>query len=110
MEIQMDKWRLKAKLTIDIFLAAAFVFNIFTALILLFNTGGGGRGQSTGLVNLFDFSSRSSLRLIHDWTGLLIIALIIFHLMLNWRTIICYFKNLLSAAKVAKVEQTCKNI
>jgi len=110
MEIQMNKLRLKTKLTIDIFLAAAFLFNIVTALMLLFNTGGGGRGQSNVLVNLFDFSSRSSLRLIHNWTGLLIIALIIFHLILNWRVIICYFKNLLRSAKVAKVEQTCKNV
>jgi len=107
----MNKWRLKTKLTVDIFLAIAFVFNIITALMLLLNTGGGGRGQSATLVNLFDFSSRNSLRLIHDWTGLLIIALIIFHLMLNWRTILCYFKNLfISTVKVAKVEQTCKNV
>ena len=96
---------------IDILLAISFIFNVVTALILLFNTGGGGYGRSTGLANLFDFSSRSSLRLIHDWTGLLMIALIIFHLMLNWRTILCYFRNLFrSTAKVAKVEQTCKNI
>ncbi len=106
----MKRWKLKAKFTVDLFLAAAFIFNIITALILLFSTGGGGRGQSSGSINLFDFSSRNSLRLMHDWTGLLIIALIIFHLMLNWRTIICYFKNILrSAATVAKVEQTCKN-
>ena len=111
MKIQMNNWKLKTKFIVDILLAASFIFNVITALILLFNTGGGGSGRSTGLVNLFDFSSRNSLRLIHDWSGLLVIALIIFHLMLNWVTILCYFKNLLrSTAKVAKVRQTCKNI
>ncbi|MCE5330052.1 DUF4405 domain-containing protein [bacterium] len=107
----MNKLKLKTKFIIDIFLAAAFMFNVVTALILLFNTGGGGNRQSTWLVNLFDFSSLSSVRLIHDWSGLLMVALIVFHLMLNWRIILCYFKNLSrSTTKVAKVEQTCKNI
>ncbi|MCL4385915.1 MAG: DUF4405 domain-containing protein [Actinobacteria bacterium] len=111
MNINTNKWKLKTKFTIDIFLIITFIFNVITALMLLFNTGGGAYWRSSGIINLLNFSNRSSLRLIHDWTGLLIIALILFHLILNWRTIVCYFKNLLSsAAKVAKIEQTCKNI
>jgi len=110
MNINNNKLKIKTKFTIDIFLIISFVFNIITALMLLFSSGGGAHGRA-GSIGLLNFTSRSSLRLIHDWTGLLIIALVVFHLILNWKTIICYFKNLLNNnIKTAKLEQNCNNI
>jgi len=103
-----SKNKIKIKLVIDIFLIIAFFFNIFTALGLLFGFAGRGShlrgGRETAITNIFDFGSRSSFRLIHDWSGILIIVLILAHLIINWETLVCYFKNAINIAKVAKTQ------
>jgi len=114
----MRKLKIRTKITVDILMFTAFLFNIFTGLALLLglaSSGGGGQhlrgGRGTvGSISIFDLGSRSASSIIHDWSGIIIIILIIAHLILSWDTLVCYFKSAFRNARVAKIEQSCENV
>jgi hypothetical protein len=111
----MRKLKIRAKLTVDILMFVAFLFNIFTGLAFFLGlvSGGGGRHGGRGSVestSIFDLGGRSAFSIIHDWSGIIIIILIIVHLILSWDALVCYFKSAFRNAKVAKIEQCCENV
>ena len=85
--------KIKLKLIVDIFLAIAIIGSSVTGIMLLISPSGSGSRAGIG-DSLFDFTSRSSLRLFHDWISILLIVLIVFHLMLNWKIILGYIRNI----------------
>jgi hypothetical protein len=90
----------RLKFFVDILLFIAGLISMGTGLVLLFSPSGPGTHAGLGeAASILDFSHRSILRLYHDWSSLIIIALVVFHLALNWRTILCYFKNMFKIAR-----------
>lgn len=87
--------KIKLKLVIDIVLFLAGLISMVTGLMLLVLPSGPGTraGLAIDSTVILDLTSRAVLRLAHNWSSILIAALICFHLILNWRIIICYFKN-----------------
>jgi hypothetical protein len=109
------KIKTKAKIGVDITMAVAFLFNIFTGLAIFFGiiAGGGSQyrgGRGSGIQSIADLGTKSWYKLIHDWSGILIIILIAAHIILNWRTIMCYFRSIYKSGKIAKANQVCENI
>jgi len=68
---------------------------------------GGGRqyGGITGfnIENLSNLSARAWYRFVHDWSGILIVILILLHLILNWNTLWCYLRNMWRSSVVREV-------
>ena len=96
--------KIKLKVIVDIFLAIAMIGSSVTGAVLLLSPSGpGSRAGISG--SLFDFASRSSLKLFHNWTSILVIALIVFHLMLNWRIIVSYGRSIIRAQR----KRSCEN-
>jgi len=105
---------LKAKLGIDLAMITLFIFNVFTGLAIFFGLVAGPGRQYRGaggfnLANLSDLSTRAWYRVIHDWSGIIIVVLLLVHLILNWKTLMCYLKNTFKSAKIAKVPESCEN-
>jgi hypothetical protein len=92
--------KIKLKVIVDILLFMAGLVSIVTGLTLLILPSGPGAraGLASASSSLFDITTRGGLRLLHDWSSIIIIALIFFHLMLNWRIILCYVKNVFRPA------------
>ena len=92
--------KIRLKVVVDILLFLSGLISMATGLTLLILPSG--PGSRAGLVSassaLLDLTTRGGLRLLHDWSSILIIALIFFHLVLNWRMIICYARNAFRAA------------
>ena len=92
--------KIRLKIIVDILLLLSGLVSIGTGLALLILPSG--PGTQAGLrasSSVFDLFTRSGLKLFHDWSSILIIAFIVFHLTLNWRMMICYFKNAFKPAK-----------
>jgi hypothetical protein len=87
--------KIRLKLIVDILLFLAGLVCIITGITLLILPSGPGTkaGLAQASSSTLDITTRSGLRLWHDWSSIIIIALILFHLMLNWRTIVCYVRN-----------------
>ncbi|MBC8390198.1 MAG: DUF4405 domain-containing protein [Actinobacteria bacterium] len=84
--------KIKLKVIVDIFLMLAMIVSAVTGILLLL--GLSGPGTQAGISgSLFDFTSRSSLKLFHDWSSILLIILVVFHLMLNWNIIVRYIRS-----------------
>lgn len=94
------KTKIRLKIIVDIMLFLSGLISIVTglALLILPSGPGTGAGLAAGSSSIFDLSTRGGLIFLHDWSSMLLIALIFFHLMLNWRMIICYVKNALRPA------------
>lgn len=96
--------KIKLKVIVDIFLAIAMMGSSVTGIILLLIPSG--PGTQAGISgSLFDFASRSSLKLFHDWTSILLIVLIVFHLMLSWKVIIGYIRSIIRTQR----KRSCEN-
>ncbi|MDD5622561.1 MAG: DUF4405 domain-containing protein [Actinomycetota bacterium] len=112
----MKKLKLRTKLTVDILMFIAFLFNLTTGLAFFFGltSGGGGlqfRGGRGALESsIANFGSRNIFSAIHDWSGIIFIILIIIHVMLSRKTLVCYFKSAFRNAGVAKTKQSCENV
>jgi hypothetical protein len=89
------RMKIKIKIIVDILLFLSGLVSIVTGLFLLILPSGPGTraGLASASSLLLDVTTRSGLRLLHDWSSIIIISLIFFHLMLNWRIIICYVRN-----------------
>jgi len=92
--------KIKAKIIVDIILFLSGLSSIVSGLILLILPSGPGTGAglTTASSSIFDLTTRGGLIFLHDWSSILLVAFISFHLMLNWRIIICYIKNALRPA------------
>jgi len=96
--------KIKLKIIVDVFLILVMIGSSVTGIILLLSPSG--PGSMAGISgSLFDFASRSSLKLFHNWTSILVIVLIVFHLMLNWNIILCYIRNAFKAQR----KRSCEN-
>lgn len=92
--------KIKTKIIVDIMLFLSGFGSIVSGLILLILPSGPGTGAglATASSSIFDLTTRGGLRFLHDWSSILLVAFILFHLALNWRIIICYAKNVLKPA------------
>jgi len=101
------KIKIKLKILVDILLFLSGMMSAITGVVLFFMPSGPGTraGQTAG-PGIFDLTTRSSLRLLHDWSSILLIAMVVFHLLLNFSTIVCYLKLLFRAAK----KNGCENL
>ena len=86
--------KIRLKLVVDIMLFLAGLISIVTGItLLILPSGPGTRAGLAGTSSILDITARSGLRLWHNWSSLVIIALILLHLALNWRVLLCYMKN-----------------
>ena len=98
--------KIKLKIIVDILLLLAGLLSIITGTMLLLSPSGPGTHSGLKTVgSIFDLTRRSSLKLLHNWGSIILVSLVIFHLILNWTTIICYIKSVFRAAG----NQSCKN-
>jgi hypothetical protein len=88
----------KLKLIVDMLLFLAGLVSIISGATLLILPSGPGTKAGLASSSILDITTRSGLRLWHDWSSIIIIALILFHLILNWRIILCYIKNVFKPA------------
>ena len=110
----MRRLKIRLKLGTDILMLIAFLVNMFTGFVIFFGFVSGGGRQYAGaggvqVANLLDLSAKAWYRLLHDWSGIIFIALILVHLILNWNTLACYFRNMIRSAKIAKTQKSCEN-
>jgi hypothetical protein len=96
----------KTKIIVDILLFISGLLSAVTGIILLLSPSGPGthRGLRTA-ESIFDITSRSSLKILHDWGSIILILLVIIHIILNWSTITCYVKNMFRAVS----NRSCEN-
>ena len=86
--------KIRLKLIVDILLFLAGMVSIVTGItLLILPSGPGTRAGLAGTSSILDITTRSGLRLWHDWSSIIIIALILLHLALNWRILLCYMRN-----------------
>jgi cytochrome b subunit of formate dehydrogenase len=111
----MKKIKFKIKLGVDIAMIVVFLVNMFTGFAMFFGlVAGGGRmyGGAGGfnVLNITDLSAKAWCRFIHDWSGIIMVVLILFHLILNWNTLCCYLRNSFKKNKNKKEEISCEII
>ncbi len=89
------KIKIKTKIFVDILLLISGLLSTVTGIMLLLSPSGQGmhRGLNTEKL-IFEATGRGDLKLIHDWSSIMLIALVIIHLILNWSTILCYIKSI----------------
>ena len=92
--------KIRLKMIVDILLFLSGLVCMGTGLaLLILPSGPGTQAVLKASSSVFDLFTRSGLKLFHNWSSILIIAFILFHLMLNWRMILCYFKNAFKPVK-----------
>ena len=92
--------KIKFKVIVDILLFLSGLISIGTGLaLLILPSGPGTQASLKASSSVFDLFTRSGLKLFHDWSSILLVALILFHLILNWRMIFCYFRSAFKPAK-----------
>jgi len=78
---------------VDVLMALAFIITSISGLILFFFLPEGlGRGNSTDFLGLV----RHDWGLIHNWSGIVMVVLVLIHLVLHWKWIVCMTKNILN--------------
>jgi quinol-cytochrome oxidoreductase complex cytochrome b subunit len=83
----------KFNYSIDVLMALSFIITSISGLILFFFLPEGlGRGNSTDFLGIV----RRDWKLIHDWSGIALAVLVLIHLVLHWKWIVCMTKNLLT--------------
>jgi len=89
------KIKIKSKIIVDILLLISGLFSAVTGIILLLSPSGAGmhRGLKTGEL-ITGFTSRGYAKILHDWSSIILVALVVIHLILNWSTILCYIKSI----------------
>jgi hypothetical protein len=89
------KLKTKLKIITDISMFISGLVSAVTGLaLLILPSGQGTRGGTVfSTFSILDFTTRSGLKMLRDWSSIILISLIFFHLILNWKIILCYFKN-----------------
>lgn len=72
----------------------AGIINAITGLLILLGVVAGPGRYNERILSVTELSSKGIAKLIHNYTGIIIISLVFFHLLLNWKTILCYFRML----------------
>ncbi len=80
----------KLNFLVDFLAFVAFLLVAKTGLIIFFFLPGGVR---QGRYQEFWGITKATYSTIHDWAGIALIVLVIIHLILHWRWIVCNFKN-----------------
>lgn len=83
--------RNKLNLIIDLFAFIAFLVVAKTGLIIFFFLPSGVR---QGRYQEFFGITKATYSNIHDWAGIIMIVLVIIHVVLHWRWIVCNFLNI----------------
>jgi cytochrome b subunit of formate dehydrogenase len=86
--------KIRLKIIVDLLLLITGLINIITGLLILLDIAAGPGRYSERIISITELSSKGIAKLIHNYTGIIIISLVFFHLLLNWRTILCYFRML----------------
>jgi hypothetical protein len=88
------KIKIRLKIIVDIMLLLSGLASAITGIMLLISSPGPSTCSWFNRGRLIsDITSRHSLKIFHDWGSIIFISFVIFHLILNWPTIICYFKS-----------------
>jgi len=100
------KIKIKLKIFVDILLLISGLFSAVTGIVLLLSPSGAGmhRGLKTGEL-ISGLTSRGYIKILHDWSSIILILLIVFHLILNWSTILCYIK--ITYRNIIKQSKSC---
>jgi len=117
----MKKIKLRIKLGIDLAMIAAFLINMFTGFAMFFGLVTSGGRQYRGVeefnaLSLSNIGTKAWFIFIHEWSGILMIVLILVHLSLNWNTLWCYLRNTIKYTKnkgnekEQKEQISCENI
>ena len=111
----MKRIKFKVKLGIDLAMISVFLVNMFTGFAMFFGLVlGGGRQYSSAagfnISSITDLSARAWYRFVHDWSGILLVVLILVHLVLNWDTLWCYLRNTWKSRSGQKIQESCENI
>jgi len=88
--------KIKKKFTVDIILIAVFIINIITGFIIMFEILGSrfilNEGVNTNQSQLASFTVKNPSMILHIISGILFLSLLVYHLLLNWRTFTGYFR------------------
>ena len=111
----MKRMKFKVKLGIDLAMILTFLVNMFTGFAMFFGLVLGGGRQYSGaagfsISNLADLSTGAWYRLVHDWSGIVFVTLILIHLILSWNTLWCYLRNTCKNINRQKAQESCENI
>lgn len=100
------KIKIKSKIFVDILLLISGLFSAITGIVLLLSPSGAGmnRGLKTGEL-IFGLSSRGYVKILHNWSSIILVLLVVIHLILNWHTILCYIKSI--NRNIAKQDKSC---
>ena len=82
--------RNKLNFIVDFLAFISFLVVAKTGLIIFFFLPSGVR---QGRYQEFFGIAKSTYSVIHDWAGIIMIVLVLIHLILHWRWIVCNFKN-----------------
>jgi len=98
----LKRIRIWLRVIVDILLLVAGLINVATGLMLFFGLAQGPGRSKEAALSILELSSKGLSRLIHNYSGIIIIALVIFHLMLNFNTFLCFFRSIRKNLKLLK--------
>ncbi|MFA5124629.1 MAG: DUF4405 domain-containing protein [Patescibacteria group bacterium] len=81
----------KLNFLVDLLAFISFLVVAKTGLIIFFFLP---EGVRQGRYQEFFGITKSVYSSIHDWTGIILIVLVVIHLILHWQWIVCSIKNL----------------
>jgi hypothetical protein len=93
--------KVKINYFVDIFMGISFVVSAITGLIIFFFIPS---GVKHGSLQEFLGFEKYIWTNIHNWSGLLMILLVLLHLILHWNWIVCITKTFF----VKKEQEECK--
>ncbi len=91
---------------------------MFTGFAMLFGLVISGGRQHKGVdgfnfLRIADIGTKGWYIFIHEWSGILMVILLLIHLILNWNTLWCYLRNTIKCTKNKSNEKEqigCENI
>jgi cytochrome b subunit of formate dehydrogenase len=99
--------KVRLNYALDAVIALAFVFAAVSGVVfLLAGSGGYQGGRNPDFQTVMLGISRWTWSDLHAWTGLVMIAGVMIHLLLHWRWIVCVTKRLLRPAR-HKTQDSC---
>jgi len=85
--------RHKINYIIDFLMILSFIVTAITALVIFFFLPS---GVKQGSYQTFLGITKATWGFYHDWSGIIFILLVIVHLVLHWKWIVCITKNIFS--------------
>ena len=101
-----DKVRLNYVL--DVVIVFAFILATASGLVFLWAGSGGYQGgRNPGFLTEILGLSRATWSDLHTWTGIVMIAGVLVHLLLHWNWIVCMSKRMLRPVRQKGEEDVC---